>query len=108
MRAKLMLGFLVYLGLGVFLVGCALPLPSAGWGVLITNATEGVSVNNNVPINRSGEACTTNALGLASFGDASISKAMGNAGITRVATVDRRYFGILCLFARACTVVSGD
>jgi hypothetical protein len=89
------------------LSGCAFPLTSAGPGFLFTNTKEGVSVNNEVKAERSGEACQINIIGLIAVGDASIEAAKNKSGILSVAAVNRSFFGILGIFSQACTIVSG-
>jgi hypothetical protein len=90
------------------LTACAVPLPSAGPGLLFTSAKEGISANNNVPQNKNGEACAINVLGIVSMGDATVYEATRKARITQVATIDRSYFGVLGIFSQGCTLVTGD
>ena len=55
-----------------------------------------------------GEACATSILGLIATGDASVSAAMANGGITDVSTVDYKIENILGIYATYCTVVKGS
>lgn len=87
---------------------CAMPMPAVGPGIIVTNTTEGVSVNNGVAATRKGEACGKNFLGIASVGDATIEAAKNKSGINNVATVNIEYFSVLGIYAQACTVVSGN
>jgi TRL (tRNA-associated locus)-like protein len=60
------------------------------------------------PHAKTGEACATSILGLIATGDASISAAMNNGGITDVSTVDYRLDNVLGIYATYCTVVKGN
>ena len=95
---------------GVLLLtsACAAPMASSGPGGIFTEVTEGVQANNGVAINKSGEACAQNILGIVSTGDSTIDTAKKNAGITKVATIDRSFWSILSVYAKACTKVAGQ
>lgn len=92
----------------VFLSACAIPLPAAGPGFLVTSTTEGIAANNGVESNKRAEVCSINVLGVASVGDSSIEAARNKADIQAVSTINREYFSILSLFVQACTIVSGS
>lgn len=83
-------------------------MPSVGPGAIVTNTTEGISANNGVTASRKGEACGHNFLGIASVGDSTIEAAKIKSGINNVATVNRDYFSVLGIYAKACTVISGN
>ena len=96
-------------GLAILLLsGCAIPLPGSGGGSIFTEVTEAVQANNAVEISRRGEACSTNILGIVSTGDSTVEKAMRNANVSRVATIDRYFYSILLVYAKACTQVAGN
>lgn len=57
---------------------------------------------------KTGEACASSILGLIAVGDASISAAKADGGITQVAHVDHDDFGILGIYASSCTIVVGQ
>ena len=90
------------------LTNCAMPRPSAGAGWIYTNITEGEYADNGVQVSKNGEACTTNILGIASTGDATIDTTKRTSNIKNIATIDRSYFSVLGVFAKACTVVRGN
>lgn len=90
------------------LTNCAFPTPSAGAGWIYTNSKEGEYVDNKVEVSKSGEACTTNILGIASTGDSSIGTTKRMANIKNIATIDRSYFSILGVVAQGCTVIRGN
>ena len=83
-------------------------LPAVGVGIVVTDTTEALDVNNGVATVRTGEACAQNILGILANGDSSVQAAKSNAGITRVATMDRKYYSILGVYAKVCTVVKGS
>jgi hypothetical protein len=98
-----------------FSVGCL----AAPWhppaGVIYTNAS-GVNPSTIVEASdgvragkKSGEACAEGYLGFVSTGDMSLEAAKKSAGITRVDTLDYQTKSILLgLYARNCTVVTGE
>lgn len=90
------------------IVSCAMPKNSAGPGWIYTEVKEGVSVNNNVPKNKLGQACSTNILGIIASGDSSINMAKMNGNIRDVATIDRDYFSVLGVFSKSCLLVRGN
>lgn len=67
--------------------------------------------NNNVAVNKTGESCVTNVLGLVATGDSSVEAAKKNGGIKKVAFVDRKYEGFwfyIPFFQKGCTIVRGE
>lgn len=98
----------IYLTLALTtLSACAAPLASTGPGAIFTEVKEAVQANNGVKISKSGEACAQNILGIVSVGETTVEAAKKNAGITQVATIDRSFWSILGVYAKACTVVAG-
>lgn len=75
---------------------------------LITNMTEPIAIHDNISTDRRGEACTTNILGIASQGDASIAAAKKAGNIRRIATVEAKYFNVLAVYGQYCTIVTGE
>jgi hypothetical protein len=68
-------------------------------------------VEDGVAAAREGRACAWNVLALVAVGDARISTAMRNGGITRLASVDYANFELVPWylgFSRFCTVVRGE
>ncbi|MDD2941534.1 MAG: TRL-like family protein [bacterium] len=92
----------------LLLSACATPLPGVGPGAIFTETTEAVSANNNIPSTRRGEACATNILGIVSTGDSTVDTAKRQGGITRVSSIDRSFYSILGVYAKACTIISGN
>ncbi len=87
------------------LASCASYVPV---GSLYTDATTGVSVNNNVSGAKVGKACSTSILGLVATGDASIAAAKRTAGITNVSTVDYTAHNVLGIYGQYCVVLHGN
>jgi hypothetical protein len=65
-------------------------------------------IDNSVNVERRGEACSTNILGIIASGDSSIEAAKRNGGIQKVAYADTTYFNILGLYQKGCTVAKGQ
>ncbi len=81
---------------------------ATGAGSIFTSIAEPVSNSAGPTGNKRGEACNSNILGLFSVGDGSIITASQKAGITKVATVDRKILNVLFLFGQTCTIVTGE
>lgn len=94
---------LIFVGL---LSGCATvatPTP----GLLYTSVKGPVNFGEGTEVEKRGQACATNVLGLVAFGDASIEAAKKDAGIVKVTTVDHDSTTVLGLFGQFCTVAYG-
>jgi hypothetical protein len=94
----------------LFLTSCAITGLNSrtGPGSVFTDVTESISNSATTTGSKQGEACAMNILGIASIGDASIIAARKNGGISKVATVDAKYFNVLALFGKYCTIVTGE
>lgn len=57
---------------------------------------------------KEGKSCANSILGWVGTGDASISTAAANGGITKIYTVEHEVKNILNIYATYCTVVRGD
>ena len=101
---KLLLGIVCASMIG--LSGCAMVPSHLGYAVIKANK-EPVLVTEVVP-KRVGRACGFNILGLLSAGDISTEAAKRDAGIRRVATVDKEIFSLLGVFSSVCTIVTGE
>jgi len=77
-------------------------------GFLYADAGTGYHATDNDLGKKRGEACASSILGLVTTGDASIRAAADAGGITQIASVDSTITNILGLYAKYCTVVSGD
>jgi len=77
-------------------------------GFLYTDATAGEEATSNPAGSKTGEACASSILGLVGTGDASISAAAKNGGITRISHVDGKSTNILGLYATYCSIVYGE
>ena len=93
------------------LTGCAgLAFSSQGvmFATLYADGSTGVASTDNDLGKKRGEACASSILGLVTTGDASIRAAADAGGITQIAAVDSTITNILGIYAKYCTVVSGD
>ena len=108
MKTKLLIASLL---VAPQLMGCA-GFAFSGRGVPMAGLYSGASVNEHVTQNRigtkRGEACATSILGLVTTGDASAAAAARAAGIQTIGAVDQDYTNVLGLYAKYCTVVTGD
>jgi hypothetical protein len=77
-------------------------------GLYADSSTPVADVTNNDLGKKKGEACATSILGWITTGDAGIRDAADAGGITNISSVDSTYTNILGIFAKYCTVVSGD
>lgn len=77
-------------------------------GSLFVSSKGPVAVTSSAASTKSGKACAASYLGFVGLGDASIDAAKKAGGITEVSSVDTEQFGILGLYAKVCTVVSGN
>lgn len=85
-------------------------------GALVTSHIVPVEFNveNDVLGTKKGSACAKSFLSLVALGDNSVQAAAKSAGITRIATVDSKRFGILnyinlgLIYGEICTEVTGE
>ena len=75
---------------------------------LYKNVKEPVLLGPSNADSKFGEACAYNFAGLYVSGDYSTRKAMENASIKKVSTVDRHIHSFITLFAKVCTQVTGE
>lgn len=92
----------------VLLTGCAGVATPAN-GMLFGSVKWDSAIDNNgVAAKKEGKACATSLLGLLATGDASVNAAKASAGITKVANVSHDSMNVLGLYAKYCTVVTGQ
>lgn len=94
---------------GLLFSGCAVPQTSAAYGGLVTAGVKGpvAGVDNSVQPSKTGVAEAKSVVFYAS-GDASITAAMQQGGITKVHHVDNEVFSVLGLYVVHKTVVYGE
>lgn len=90
------------------MAGCATAGSRNGIGLVFTDVKDTVMATTNVAKSKKGEACATNVLALASTGDMSVETAKRNGGITKVSSIDYSQFSVLGIFAKTCTIVTGE
>jgi hypothetical protein len=99
---------ILFIGLSLGLTACATTgMNSKTGGGWLAFQTEGELATNEASASKKGEACTSNILGI-TFGDGSVHAAKKDGGITRVASVDTKYFKVLFIYGSACTIVRGN
>lgn len=75
-------------------------------GAFYTEAKYGDTATSETG-NKEGKACAQSILGLVATGDASVSAAKANGGITTVSVIDHTAKNILGILGDWCTVVRG-
>lgn len=89
----------------VVVMGCASPSPV---GVLYTEITLPTIATSNAQATKVGVSECTSILALISMGDASISTAAKNGGITKIHSVDWEAKNILGIYGTYRTIVRGE
>ena len=76
---------------------------------LVSVQTEsGVIAYNKGDIEKTGQACSQNVLGIVSFGDSGIGKAKSYGGLEKVFFFDTEFLNVLGIFGQVCTKVYGQ
>lgn len=89
-------------------VGCAVSMDQPVTGIIYQGAMGSKAATSTAVGAKTGEACSSSVLGLVGFGDGSVKAAAGAGQITQISTVDTKNFGILGIYAKNCTVVTGN
>ena len=87
--------------------GCV-TVTSPAIGMFFSDVQYGSMATTNTDTSKTGTACATSILGLIATGDASITAAKANGGITHVATVEHSTQNLFGLVGKWCTVVKGN
>jgi hypothetical protein len=91
------------------LSGCTPAFLTSGAPIgFVTSASTNKEIGTGTVGAKTGEACGTSILNLATFGDASATTAAKNGGITQIGTVDNHDLNILGFYQSHCTVVTGQ
>lgn len=88
--------------------GCAMSSNAPVTGGLYLGAKGGTTATDHPLGSKTGQSCATSYVGVVGLGDASIASAAKAGGITKIATVDSENTGILGVYAKNCTVVTGE
>ena len=104
MLKRVALGMVAVLG-AAGLAGC-MTVASPAIGVLFTEVKYGDTATTATG-NKTGKACATSILGWVAQGDASVTAAKANGGISEVSLVDHTAKNILGIFGEWCTIVKG-
>lgn len=76
-------------------------------GLIYTEAKYGDTATPSTATGKEGKACAMTILSLVALGDASITTAKANGGITEVSAVDHTSKNILGIYGEWCTIVKG-
>ncbi|WP_108126371.1 TRL-like family protein [Saccharospirillum mangrovi] len=97
---------IVLITLFVFvLTGCAI---SPVIGAVNVTKWDGAIGDSDVADSRTGEACAQSILGLVATGDASITAAKRDGGISRIAYIEHKTTNVLHFYGQYCTIVVGE
>lgn len=95
----------------LLMLGCStIPPYIAAVATTTSYPTSGKAIESSGEMgSKEGRASAYLFLGIVAFGDASVTKAARNAGITQIKTIDIEYENVLALvYGRYTTVVTGD
>lgn len=81
--------------------------PGATGFAVVVLTKEAVQAGPGSSFAKVGRACSKNVLGFIAFGDASVSAAKAEGGITEIASVDREFVNVLAFYGSSCTIVHG-
>ena len=97
----------VLAGIAVFSTGCMTDYRSPSGG-LVTSLKFHKNIPSKIEVgSKTGKACASNILLAVSTGDASLSTAALNGGITNIHSVDYEKFSISLFYTKLCTIVHG-
>lgn len=88
--------------------GCAMSMNNPVTGSIYSGTQGATAATSNTIGGKTGESCAMSILGVVGLGDASIASAAKAGGITKVSTVDSDNFQVLGVYAKNCTVVTGE
>ena len=77
-------------------------------GFAYTGAKGATNATSNDVGKKTGTSCATSYVGVVGLGDASIASAAKAGGITQISSVDSDSMSILGLYAKNCTIVTGN
>jgi hypothetical protein len=105
---------LVKVAFGALLVsslgGCAMAAggDTSVSGTIYSGYKTGGAIGSGAAAAKTGESCASSILGIIATGDASVAAAKSAGGIQQVSHVDHDVFSVLGIYAKSCTVVSGQ
>lgn len=88
--------------------GCAMSNSAPVTGAIYQGTQGATAATSNDVGTKTGQSCAASYVGVVGLGDASIAAAAKAGGITKISSVDSDNFGILGLYAKNCTVVTGN
>lgn len=88
--------------------GCAMSTAQPVTGFAYLGAKGAHTATSNPVGGKTGQSCATSYLGVVGLGDASVAAAAKAGGIQQISAVDSDNFAILGIYAKNCTVVTGQ
>jgi hypothetical protein len=96
--------FMVVLSFGNCAIG-----PTHGFIWTDTRFPGEFNTENNIQSKKFGKGCLVNILGLVSFGNAGAGRVARENGISKIASIDHSFTGVLYpIYGRYCTIVGGE
>ena len=88
--------------------GCAMSNSTPVTGFAYSGTQGATAATSNTVGSKTGQSCATSYVGVVGLGDASIAAAAKAGGITTISTVDSDNFAVIGVYAKNCTVVTGE
>jgi hypothetical protein len=99
---------LAMIGVGFLSLTACQPVASPLAGLLYNESKYVYIATTNTNATKEGKACAQTIMGLVATGDASISAAKANGGITQVSHIDYSAKSVLGIIGDWCTIVKGQ
>jgi len=100
---------IMIVGLTFTLSGCAgFAFQGVNQGFVYASSNRNQMVTEAEGGSKQGEACASSILGWITTGDASAVAAAKSAGISQIMSVDNTFSNVLGIYAKYCTVVTGE
>lgn len=107
MKNRTVIFMTVFFVAAILFSGCAGVMTPAV-GTIYSNTSAPIAATMASDYSKSGTASCSSILGMVATGDASITAAMRNGGITKIHHVDYNSTSILGLYAKMTTTVYGE
>lgn len=96
------------LSLALLSTGCAMSMNAPVSGFIYTGAKGATAATSSDVGSKTGTACAKSYLGWVGVGDASVGAAAKEGGITKISTVSSDNTNIIGVYAKNCTIVTGE
>ena len=107
MKNRAVISMTLFVVAAILFSGCA-GVMSPATGIIYSSTDAPIAATMAASYSKSGSASCSSILGIVASGDASITAAMKNGGITRIHHVDYHSTNVLAFYAKMTTTVYGD